>query len=319
MSEQQIAPWVGAVQKAHPKFMQLNIHSAVNWETEANFVKQIVMRGGPDAGRNYLLKVANENPQSMLYAVTNIAAIGLTLNPAEHLAYLVPRDGAIMLDVSYRGLIKLATDCGSIEWARAELVYDSDHFEYLGPAQAPIHRADPFQSDRGEFRGVYCIAKTAKGDVLTEVMSAEQIYMVRDTSMAYARKKQGPWVDWFDQMAKKTVIKRASKTWPRTATIQRLDTAISIVNEHEGLIEETPIQRACREHADSIEYIKTAIAEDNIPKAAEAWHELSKKEQDDLWVAHSKGGPFTGPERKLIKEEFNQYLPARLAHQGEAA
>src|SRR5699024_1726795 len=137
-------------------------------------------------------------------------------------AYLVPRDGAIVLDISYKGLIKIATDTGSIMWARADLVYEHDEFTYHGPANMPEHKADVFRKDRGALVGAYCIAKTCDGDVLTEVMPVEEIEKIRGKSMAYVKKKSGPWVTWFTQMVKKAVIKRASKTWPYTDRSQLL-------------------------------------------------------------------------------------------------
>ena len=81
--------------------------------------------------------------------------------------------------------------------------------------------------------GGYCIAKLPDGDVMTEVMSAEDIYKVRDTSKAW-KKSGGPWKDWPDEMAKKTVMKRAAKSWPQTPNRQRLDTAVDALHEAEG-------------------------------------------------------------------------------------
>lgn len=179
--------------------------------------------------------LANEKHQSLCDAVINVAAIGLSLNPALKFAYLVPRDGRCCLDVSYMGLIKIATDTGSIKWAQAEVVCSADTFEYRGPTEKPMHVCDPFNSDRGEVTGVYCVAKTVDGDYLTEVMSLAEIHKVRDMSPAYTRSKKGPWVTFPNEMAKKAVIKRASKTWPKSDTSNRLETAIAVVNEHEGI------------------------------------------------------------------------------------
>src|SRR3546814_4153463 len=101
----------------------------------------------------------------------NVASTGLTLNPAHGHAYLVPRDGAIVLDISYKGLIKIATDTGSVLWARAECVYGKDTFRYHGPAAMPEHEADPF-SERGEIVGAYCIAKTPRSEEHTSELQS---------------------------------------------------------------------------------------------------------------------------------------------------
>jgi len=67
-----------------------------------------------------------------------------------------------------------------------------------------------------------------------------------------------------------------------------------------------------RNNFHSIYVIKDTIATEDIDKAAEAWFELTDKEQLMLWVAPSKGGIFTSEEREIIKSsEF------RIAHYGE--
>lgn len=232
-----LRPWVKAVVDAEPKFQKINATiGAVNWDVEANFARQVLQNN----------KFLSEcPPSSIMDAMINVAAVGLSLNPAEKLAYLVPRDGRCVLDISYQGLLKIATDTGSIMWGRAELVYDGDTFTYNGPAALPCHVADAFDHRRGTpegFRGVYCIAKTKEGDYLIDTMPAEEVFRVRDCSAAYAKygrsdtpNKAGPWVTFFGEMAKKTMIKRAQKTWPRTDKSNRLDQAIHILNQHEGL------------------------------------------------------------------------------------
>lgn len=226
MSNQQIAPYLRAIGAARDKFV--TIADEHTFDVESLFAMQLLTK------TDYAMKVANENPQSVRNAMFNVASTGLTLNPANAYAYLVPRDGAIMLDISYKGLIKIATDAGSILWARADLVYADDKFIYNGPAAMPEHSANVFKKDRGEVVGAYCIARTVDGDILTEVMGIEEIEKVRGKSTAYTKKKSGPWVEWFGEMVRKTVIKRASKTWPYSARMEKLHEAIEIANNAEG-------------------------------------------------------------------------------------
>ena len=198
--------------------------TAVIYEKECLFARQQL------AKNDYTLKAAVNNPEALQGAILNVAAIGISLNPATAHAYLVPRGGVICLDISYRGLIKLATDSGAIKWAKAELVYTNDQFEWNGPCTEPTHKADPFSTDRGDVKGAYCIAKLPDDSVLVEVMSLADIKKVQATSKAGS----GPWVTWWDEMAKKTIIKRASKTWPQTENTQRFSKAVDVLNEHEG-------------------------------------------------------------------------------------
>lgn len=222
----QIAPYQSAIQKAKERFVGI-AGNAKAYDVESIFAMQALMK------TEFAMQTANKNPQSVHLAMINVASTGLTLNPAHAYAYLIPRDGAICLDISYKGLIKIATDTGSVLWARADLVHEKDEFTYHGPAAMPDHKAQPFK-DRGEVVGVYCIAKTKDGDILTEVMDSDELDKIRSKSMSYMKNKSGPWVEWFAQMAKKAVIKRASKTWPYTDRTARLMDAIEMANESEG-------------------------------------------------------------------------------------
>lgn len=194
---------------------------------------------------DHSLKVAQNNKQSLLMAMANVANVGLSLNPATKYAYLVPRDNAIHLDISYIGLIKIATDTGAIKWAKAEIVKENDKFTYKGINELPEHEMNPF-GDRGAVIGVYCVAKTVDGDYLTDTMSLQEINEVRATSKAQ-RSQYSPWNTFFTEMCKKTIIKRASKTWPKTETMERLDRAIHVINEHEGLQDEKPSESQYKE------------------------------------------------------------------------
>ena len=230
---QQLVPWQNAIIQSENKFKERNISNLVNYDQEASFASQAIKKN------SFLMKIADSRPDTLVDSVINIASIGLSLNPATQYAYLVPRDGICCLDISYKGLIKLATDSGSIIWAKADLVYEEDEFQYNGPSEKPTHKANVFK-DRGEFVGVYCIAKTHDGDYLTETMIAKDIYDIRNKSMAFIayqnkKAKQCPWVDFFGEMTKKTVIKRASKTWPKSDKNERLQEAIKVINEHEGI------------------------------------------------------------------------------------
>lgn len=216
----------------------------INFEREAEFAMQII------EASDYLLKVAKNNRASVVNAVRNIAAIGISLNPAKKQAYLVPRrpragaDTAVCLDISYMGLIDLAVDSGSIRWAQAKLVRESDEYEGQGVDKPPVHKYKAFASalDRGQIIGVYVVVKTADGDFLTHEMSIGEVHEIRDRSESWKsyvadNKKKTPWITDAGEMIKKTVIKQASKTWPRGSG--RLEQAIHHLNTDggEGLVD----------------------------------------------------------------------------------
>lgn len=184
-----------------------------------------------------LARTAVNNPTSFKLALVHIASAGLTLNPAMGLAYLVPRGGRVIADISYRGLIKIATDSRAVNLVVAETVYSNDVFRYQGSGVDPIHHFDPFMavSERGEFRGVYVKAHLAIGCMLVTCLSAEEIYAARNMSSSWVNGsigKKGPWESHFRAMALKTAIKSARKFWPMTSPV--LDQVISYLNEEAG-------------------------------------------------------------------------------------
>lgn len=230
-----------AIREIQPAFDAVKVGN-VSFQREAEFAVQIL------AANDYLLRVAMGNRQSVIDAVTNIAAIGISLNPAKKQAYLVPRKGAICLDIGYQGLLDLAIDSGSIRWGQARLVYASDTFEMQGVDREPMHRFAPFAKDRGELVGVYVVVKTPEGDYLTEAMSIEEVNAIRDRSEAWKawieKKKKCPWVTDPGEMTKKTCVKRGSKYWPTT---DRLSRAVHYLNTDggEGLVTEATPKDDC--------------------------------------------------------------------------
>lgn len=208
-------------------------HNAINWGAEANYAMQLL------CANSFALSIAQQNPVSVQNALRNAAAIGISLNPANKHAYLVPRKSqsgmAICLDVSYMGLLHLAMATGSIEFGQAKLVYETDVYENQGIDKAPIHKYNSFR-DRGALVGAYCVVKTSTDAYLTEEMDIEQLHNVRNRSEAFTGGKNnkpasGPWVTDYEEMCRKTVVKRASKYWPK---VDRLHDAIEYLNTDGG-------------------------------------------------------------------------------------
>lgn len=183
---------------------------------------------------DYLMKVAMNDKASLVQAITNVAAIGLSLNPAKKQAYLVPRGGRICLDPSYMGMCDMATASGAIEWLQANVVYSNDKFMDNGPGIRPSHEYEAFKpiSDRGEFAGVYCVAKTHNGDYLTTIMTKPEIDDIKGRS-ELGKKNAGPWKSDFNEMAKKTVVRRAFKMLPKSESLDRLALAVELSNQNE--------------------------------------------------------------------------------------
>jgi len=254
-----MSTWVEIIEGAALKFNKIATASnLVTWAEESQFALQAVMKND---------KLAQCAPVTVQNAIINVAAVGLTLNPALGYAYLVPESekdasgkwvSMCNLRVSFKGLLKIATDSGSILWVKAEIVKAADKFTYRGPCELPIHEMDAF-GDRGVTVGAYCIAKTHQGDYLVDVMSAAEIKAIRG-----AAKQDGVWSKWPEEMAKKAIIKRASKQWPKTDREDRLDKAVAVLNEYEGSQELTaqPLEQPAKPAA-----LPSPITDERLQKA----------------------------------------------------
>lgn len=214
-------------------FLPAVVDSSVEWSRECQFAIQAFQ------ANDFLAKVALSNPSSAQNAIINIAAIGVSLNPALKHAYLVPRKNAVCLDISYMGMMHIAQESGSILWGQAEIVRANDTYRKTGFGNSPVHDYSPF-GDRGEVVGVCCVVKLHNGDYLSGEMNIEAIYAIRARSESFKR-GNGPWVTDFEEMAKKTIVKREYKYWPKG---KRLATAIEYQNSIAGegvILDQEPI------------------------------------------------------------------------------
>lgn len=275
-------------------FNQVNAYK-MNFIKEAQFALQLLQ------GNDYLQKAAQSNPAALEYAIINLASIGTTLNPALKEAYLVPRGGKICLDISYMGLIKLATDTGAVEWVQAEIVKEKDAFGYMGVGQKPLHKFQPF-GDRGQMIGVYCVAKLSTGEFLSTIMSKSEIEEIKKKSSQAA--SNGPWVSFFDEMAKKTVIKRAAKLWPKSERVQK---AAEILNEHEGI----DFSNAKAPHVDAESFLNADPTEAELEALEEKMNDANRTSGELLKYLN---GRFP----KDALESFKQFNGAHMAEAHKA-
>ncbi|HEI8864295.1 recombinase RecT [Morganella morganii] len=208
------------VQQQETLFSSALTEQTITWAKESQFAIQAFQKN------DKLAEAALKNQASAQNAIINVAAIGITLNPASKLAYLVPRKGEVCLDISYMGLLHLAQATKAIIWGQCKLVHEKDVYESNGLELPPTHKYNAF-GERGAVIGGYCTVKTAEGDYLTEEMTLEDIKAVEATSKA----SNGPWKTFWEEMARKTIVKRASKYWPRR---ERLDQAIEYINTDAG-------------------------------------------------------------------------------------
>ena len=162
-------------------------------------------------------KLAECSPQSFLAAMMTAAQLGVEPNTALGQAYLLPyRNHGQMecqFQLGYKGLIDLAYRSGEVSVIQAHTVYENDVFEYeLG--MDPKLRHVPAKADRGEAVAYYAMFKTKDGGYGFEVMSVDDVQRHAQRYSKSYGSGSSPWRSKFDEMAKKTVLKRALKYAP---------------------------------------------------------------------------------------------------------
>ena len=156
-------------------------------------------------------------PKSFLGAMMQAAQLGVEPNTPLGQAYLIPYKNKGTLECSfqlgYKGLIDLAYRSGEVKDIQAHEVRENDVFEYeLG--LDPKLKHVPATSNRGPVVMYYAVFHTKDGGYGFEVMSAEDIKEhAKKYSKAYSS-GYSPWTTNFDEMAKKTVLKKCLKYAP---------------------------------------------------------------------------------------------------------
>lgn len=117
------------------------------------------------------------------------------------------------------GLLKKARQSGQISSISAHVVYQHDQFDYELGDNERIHHKPMITGERGRPIAVYAIARTTDGGAYREVMSVAQVEKVRASSRAA---NAGPWSTWWDEMARKTVIRRLAKYMPSSTDLDQL-------------------------------------------------------------------------------------------------
>lgn len=201
-----------------------------------------------------LLKIAlgaiRQNPKlqdcdvsSLMGAAILCGSLGLEPNTVLQEAFLIPfttnkkvKQGNKWVDekrievqfiLGYRGLLNLARRSGQINSISARVVYSSDIFEInYGTNEGIIHK--PNIVDRGEIIGAYATAILKNGSTQFEFMSKQEIDAIRDASQGYQKdewvsgqktgkkviNESSPWHKNYDQMAKKTLLRRLCNYLP---------------------------------------------------------------------------------------------------------
>lgn len=153
----------------------------------------------------------NTEPTSFLGSVMQAAQLGLEPGSALGQAYLVPYGNQCQLIIGYKGMIDLARRSGQVLSLNAYAVREGDDFSFQLGLKPDIHHVPSLEADRIKkpITYVYAVATLQGGGYQFEVMSRAEVEAVRAKA-----KSKNIWNTYFEEMAKKTVIRRLFKYLP---------------------------------------------------------------------------------------------------------
>lgn len=202
---------------------------------------------------------------SLLSALHTASQLGLEPNTPLGHAYIIPywngknRTNEAQFQIGYRGLIDLARRGGEVGTIEAHVIHKNDKYRIKFGLDDCLEHEPLLEGDPGDFIAVYAVAKMKDGTKKADVMTKHEVDRIRSKSQSA---EKGPWVDHYEEMAKKTVIKRICKTLPMSV---ELASAIA--------------------HDDAVEYgggaspIETPFGQEIVTEQSHALESASKAEQ----------------------------------------
>ncbi len=285
---------------------------------------------------------------SLFQAVMKSAECGLMPNGQD--AALVRFKGQVQFIPMFGGLLKLMRNSGEVVELLVDVVCNNDTFSYRLGDDANIEHV-PELGERGVVVAAYAILKTKGGGTYRAVMSRGEIEKIRNRSSGYRYaeskgKKNTPWHTDFEEMAKKTVLRRLAKICPLST--DDIDRALTADNETYDLSVEAapapspadklaaaltaPKERGAEGAA--VEAVTAEVVEaENAPDTDEGWNPIRELQAslseagslDDVQAAWDGwemvvSGEIADEERReaLLKEGRGYYNQMRLQFEKKA-
>lgn len=160
--------------------------------------------------------LAQADRRSLFGAFVKLAQDGLLPDGREAAVVMFGNKAQAMPMIG--GILKRIRQSGEVSRVSAHVVYANDQFTVRYGFDEDVEHIPPaLDKPRGEPIGAYATAVLKDGSKLLEVMSLEEIEKVRNVSRAA---KNGPWVAWWSEMARKTVMRRLSKRLPMSTDLE---------------------------------------------------------------------------------------------------
>lgn len=236
----------------------------------------------PDDLIRLTLMAASRQPEilkcshhSILRALMDAASMGIAPGGTMGRGYLVPRKNKktgeleACFDPGWRGLSDIAKRSGLVKRIDAKVVYETDIFEYEEGTEQRLRHVPNLDlvsaedDGRGRIIAAYAIATFEGGDRQIEVLTKSDIERIKAVSMA----QNGPWSSWYDEMARKSAVRRLCKYLPYDPILEKaLEHATDAETGMRTVLDTTAIEATPRAKSLAAS-IRTKVQDDEDPAA----------------------------------------------------
>jgi recombination protein RecT len=173
-------------------------------------------------------KLLECDSRSVFGALIQASQLGLEIGVLGQ-AYLVPYFNGKTKKLEcqcipgYKGLISLARRSGEVTSIETNIVYTNDKFEMILGIESSLKHEPFLDGHRGDPRLVYGVAKFKDGGYHLEWMPIPDVDKIKSKSISKLKDSMvpySPWVTDYEQMVRKTLIRRMANYLPMSVELQ---------------------------------------------------------------------------------------------------
>ena len=198
------------------------------------------------------------NPVKFAIYLKNLIKLGVDISQRQ--AYFLPYGNEITSVLDYKTLMALIKKHTNVKSIDAQLVYENETF-HVEQGKVVEHRQNPFASkdEKGDIIGAYSVFTLDDNTKDYYFASLEEIKKVKECSKS-ANSKYSQWHNWYEEMIKKTVIRKGMKFYPMILDNEQRVALDSVDNDVDFNLnkKQTRVaqQSVCVEKKKLLEYMK---------------------------------------------------------------
>lgn len=156
--------------------------------------------------------LATCSKESFLASLMMASQLGLEPNILGQ-CYFVPYGKECQFLIGYRGMIDIARRTGQIQSIYAECIYEHDDYAVELGLKRRLAHIPLLDGDRGKMVYAYACCHYKDGGYDFTILSVNEIEKIKKSSRG-ANSNYSPWNTFYEEMAKKTALRRLFKTLP---------------------------------------------------------------------------------------------------------